>query len=246
MFHDAEQNRRHYDRVSESKTSLYFERFDTHLLKDRPLVASLLDKAFDAVFPERVGALLDVGCGTGFYFPLLSRHAESITGIDLSTAMLAEAEHLIAEENLSNCRVVAGSALDLPFADESMDVVHSWDFLHHLSNLPRGLAEIQRVLKPGGRYIAFEPNILNPSITWYHFRRRSEWRLFIQNQFSIPRQLRKDFDVCIKYDNTIISFLNERTLWIWKLANRITSLPCLGILSFRYVIECRKRSGPER
>jgi len=241
MFHDAEQNRRHYNKVSESKPALYYERFDTRLLNDRPLVASLLAEAFEAVFPERVGELLDVGCGTGFYFPLLSRHAESITGIDLSTAMLAEAEHLIAAENLSNCRVVAGSALDLPFADESIDVVHSWDFLHHLSNLSRGLAEIHRVLKPGGRYVAFEPNILNPSITWYHFRRRSEWRLFTQNQFSIPRKLRKDFDIRIKYDNTIISYLNERTLWIWKLANRVTALPGLGRLSFRYVIECRKR-----
>ena len=111
------------------------------------------------------------------------------------------------------------SALELPVESASIDVVHCWDFLHHVSDLQQTIREIVRVLKPGGRFIAIEPNLMNPSITWYHARRRSEWRLFTQNQFSLPSKLRDNFDLSVQYDNTIISFLNERTHWIWKAAN---------------------------
>ncbi len=241
MFHDLDENRDHYNRVLRAKPPLYFERFDTQLLKREPLVADLLETAFARMFPAKAGELLDLGCGTGFYFPLLSRHADSVTGVDVCVPMLQAAEQLIAQEELKNCRVLAASALELPFANGSMDVIHSWDLLHHLSDVPKAINEITRVLKPGGRYIAFEPNLMNPSITWYHLRRRSEWRLFLQNQFSVPRQLRREFDVTVRYDNTIISFLNQRTKWLWNAVDRFTSVPPLDHLRFRYVIDAIKQ-----
>ncbi|WP_197454219.1 class I SAM-dependent methyltransferase [Stieleria varia] len=242
MFHDLDENRRHYDRVSSDKRPLYFQRFDTQILDNNPIVAGLLTSAFQRMFPSPVGRLLDLGCGTGFYYPLLSRHAESVLGIDVSREMLDEAERLIADKQLTNCSVRECSALELDVADESIDVVHSWDFLHHVSDIPAALAEITRVLKPGGRFLAVEPNVINPSIAWYHMRRRSEWRLFLQNQFTLPRKIHRQFERTIRYDNTIISFLNERTHWIWKAANRLTSIKPFHLLSFRYMLDATKRS----
>ncbi len=240
MFHDLQQNRDHYGRVLQEKVPLYYERFDQDLLEKRPRVRELVSQAFDRLFPVEVGNLLDVGCGTGFYFPLLSQHAETITGVDVCVPMLEEAQELIKTHGLSNCQVREGSALELPFDDGSMDVVLSWDFLHHVADVPQTLAEISRVLKPGGRYVALEPNILNVSIAWYHLRRRSEWRLFVQNQFNIPRRLRSDFHVRVNYDNTIISFLDEKTWWLWKTIDRFTSIPPFHLLSFRYIMDCTK------
>ena len=248
MFHNQEENRQHYDQVSGEKRTLYFQRFDTQILDENPIVARLVTKAFDEMFPQSAGKapsagkLLDVGCGTGFYYPLLSQHAESVVGVDVSRAMLDEAEQLIERQQLTNCSVQECSALELPFEDASFDTVHCWDVLHHVSDVPKTLGEIDRVLKPGGRFIAVEPNLLNPSITWYHARRRSEWRLFTQNQFSLVRPLRKrDFDVSVRYDNTIISFLNERTEWLWKAVNTFTSVRPLHMMSFRYVMDAKKR-----
>lgn len=240
LFHNPNEARNHYGKVLQSKTPLYYERFDPRMLDKRPLVRDLVAKAFARLFPEKVGHLLDVGCGTGFYFPLLCEHAESVTGIDVSEPMLEKARELIREKELTNCRVQEGSALELPFDDHSIDAVHSWDFLHHVPDVSKAVSEISRVLRPGGRYVALEPNLLNPSITWYHLRRRSEWRLFRQNQFSIPRCLRRRFDVRVSYDNTIISFLDKRTWWLWRSADWVTSLPPLHLLSFRYVVDCRK------
>lgn len=244
MLHDLKQNRDHYGRVLEEKVPLYYERFDHDLLEKRPRVRELMTKAFAKLFPEKVENLLDVGCGTGFYFPLLRQHTGSITGVDVCLPMLDEAKQQISSHGLTNCHVIAGSALELPLKDESMDAVLSWDFLHHVPDVPRALSEITRVLKPGGRYIALEPNLMNVSITWYHLRRRSEWRLFLQNQFSIPRRLRRDFDVQVSYDNTIISFLDEKTWWLWKSIDRFTSIPPFHLLSFRYILECTKRETP--
>jgi SAM-dependent methyltransferase len=240
MFHNLQDNCSHYSKVLESKAPLYYERFDQNLLEKRPRVEFLIRRAFARLFPDKVGNLLDVGCGTGFYFPLLSEHAANITGVDVCAPMLDVARALIQEKGIANCQVRECSALQLPFETETMDVVLSWDFLHHVADVPRAIAEICRVLKPGGRYVALEPNILNPSITWYHFRRRSEWRIFSQNQFRIPRLLRKSFTVDVTYDNTIISFLDERTWRLWSLIDRVTSIPPFRQLSFRYILDCRK------
>jgi SAM-dependent methyltransferase len=241
LFHNQKEARDHYGKVLQTKAPLYYERFDRHILDERPLVRDLVARAFAKLFPQKVDNLLDLGCGTGLYFPLLKEHAESITGVDVCAPMLEEAQELIREKGLANCQVRECSALDLPFDDNTMDVVHSWDFLHHVPDVPKAVSEISRVLKPGGRYVALEPNILNPSITWYHLRRRSEWRLFRQNQFGIPRLFRGSFDVRVSYDNTIISFLDQRTWWLWKSIERLTSIPPFHLLSFRYILDCRKR-----
>lgn len=241
LFLNLDQIRGHYRDILQSKAPLYYERFDQHLLEKRPRVESLVRRAFATLFPVKVENLLDVGCGTGFYFPLLSEHAQSITGIDVCPPMLEEARALIREKGLANCHVLESSALELPFDNNTFDVVHSWDFLHHVPDVPQAVSEIRRVLKPNGRYVALEPNVLNPSIAWYHLRRRSEWRLFVQNQFRIPRLLRGDFAVRLRYDNTIISFLDERTWRLWTLIDRLTLLPPLHLVSFRYILDCRKR-----
>lgn len=241
MFHDQKENRLHYDGVSGEKRELYYQRFDAAILDQNPIVAGLLSSAFENLFPSRVGDLLDLGCGTGFYYPLLKRHADRITGVDVSREMLRDARQTILANGLEHCHVIESSAFDLPLKDQSFDVVHCWDFFHHVSNVGGTLSEITRVLKPNGRLILVEPNLINPSITWYHARRRSEWRLFLQNQFTLPRKLREDFEWEIRYDNTIISFLNSKTHWIWKAADRFTSVRPFHLMSFRYVIDATLR-----
>ena len=112
MFHDLQQNRDHYGRVLEEKVPLYYERFDQDLLEKRPRVRELVSKAFAKLFPEKVGNLLDVGCGTGFYFPLLSRHAETDhRGWMYACQCSTKHRQLISTHGLTNCQVREGSAL---------------------------------------------------------------------------------------------------------------------------------------
>ena len=241
-MYDLKQIGTHYRQVIEERTDEYYERFDPFILDKRPFVSELITKAFARNFPEKVPSLLDVGCGTCFYFPLLAKHAVKLTGVDLCIPMLDVAQELIDVKKLENCEVRQSSALELPFEDNTFDVVHSWDFLHHVPDVPKAISEIKRVLKPKGRYIAVEPNLINPSILWYHVRRKAEWGLLKQNQFSLPSILRgQGFDLKIRYDNTIISFLNPRTKWIWKTANAVTQIWPTKYGSFRYMMTCDKR-----
>uniref|UniRef100_A0AAU3IAF3 Methyltransferase domain-containing protein n=1 Tax=Streptomyces sp. NBC_01393 TaxID=2903851 RepID=A0AAU3IAF3_9ACTN len=100
------------------------------------------------VRPQNV---LDVGCGTG---ALLRRvgirfpNAE-LTGVDVSPSMVETARAKVPEG--LPVTFVHGAAEQLPFEDESFDLVVSTICFHHWRSRNEGLAEIQRVLKPGGR-----------------------------------------------------------------------------------------------
>ncbi|MCI0587432.1 MAG: class I SAM-dependent methyltransferase [Planctomycetes bacterium] len=245
LLYDIPEIQRHYRRILEDKPKEYYERFDPTMLERRPLVAALVDRVFARVFPKKVPLLLDVGCGTGFYYPLLAKYADRLVGVDVCVPMLDLAKELIRSKGLKNVEVRESSAFDLPFGEASVDGVLSFDFLHHAPGVPQAAAEIHRVLKPGGRYTAFEPNILNPSIAWYHLRRRNEWGLYARNRFTVPRIFRKRFaEVRLLPDNTIISYLSPRTLPIYNALTALTRIPPFHLLTFRYILSATKAAAP--
>jgi ubiquinone/menaquinone biosynthesis C-methylase UbiE len=102
-------------------------------------------------------SVLEVGCGTGeiaMRAKARSGPRGSVAGIDPSPEMIAVARQKAARANLDiDYRVASVEAL--PFADATFDVVLSSLMMHHLPEdlKPRALAEIRRVLKPGGRLL---------------------------------------------------------------------------------------------
>lgn len=99
---------------------------------------------------------LDFGCGIGGYDVALVRDlgAAQVTGIDIEAAVLARARKRAAAEGLAGrltfTQVTPGP---LPFADAAFDFAFSKDSIVHLSDKAAVLAELQRVLKPGGALI---------------------------------------------------------------------------------------------
>jgi 2-polyprenyl-6-hydroxyphenyl methylase/3-demethylubiquinone-9 3-methyltransferase len=93
--------------------------------------------------------VLDVGCGGGILTEELARLGYCVTGIDLAAGAIAAARRHAARSGLTvDYRV--GSAYDLDVPDESIDAAVASDVLEHLHDLPRAVAEIARVLRPGG------------------------------------------------------------------------------------------------
>jgi ubiquinone/menaquinone biosynthesis C-methylase UbiE len=90
--------------------------------------------------------VLEAGCGTGLILGRLAQHADSAWGVDLSPGMV----RLAKQRGLN---VVLGSVTDLPFADESFDLVCSFKVLAHVPNIGRAIAELARVTKPGGQMV---------------------------------------------------------------------------------------------
>lgn len=99
-------------------------------------------------------AVLDIACGTGIYTrPFAARVPRGrVVGLDLSRPMLASAVRRAARERLDNVGFVHASALDLPFPESRFAVVNCGAALHLFPDTRRALAEIHRVLEPGGRF----------------------------------------------------------------------------------------------
>jgi ubiquinone/menaquinone biosynthesis C-methylase UbiE len=115
-------------------------------------------------FLERVsrevgrGRALDLGCGTGAITVSLAERGFDVVGVDHSPDMLA-----IAEEKLDHSRgagnheLMTADVRELPFASDEFDCVTCQGLLHHLEDIRPCIAELTRVLKPGGFFYVSEP-----------------------------------------------------------------------------------------
>jgi demethylmenaquinone methyltransferase / 2-methoxy-6-polyprenyl-1,4-benzoquinol methylase len=95
--------------------------------------------------------VLDACCGTGDLAIAAARAGGKVTGLDFSEPMLAR-----AREKSPDIEWVTGDALALPFPDGSFDVATVGFGVRNRDDLERGLAELRRVLKPGGRLAILE------------------------------------------------------------------------------------------
>jgi ubiquinone/menaquinone biosynthesis C-methylase UbiE len=98
---------------------------------------------------------LDVGAGTGLLTLAAAPEVNHVTALDISSAMCAHLEAKLVSRQILNVDVLVGNATELPVADTSVDVVLSNYCLHHLRDAEKreALAEIRRVLRPGGRLV---------------------------------------------------------------------------------------------
>ncbi len=92
--------------------------------------------------------VLDLGCGTGFHLPRFAGEARSVVGVEPHPDLAAVAARRTSR--LANVEVRLGTAQELPLPDASVDVVHArWSYFFGPGCEP-GLAEVGRVLRPGG------------------------------------------------------------------------------------------------
>jgi demethylmenaquinone methyltransferase / 2-methoxy-6-polyprenyl-1,4-benzoquinol methylase len=115
--------------------------------------------------------VLDVGCGTGdLSVELFEKTGAQVTGIDFCRPMLE-----LAQVKAPHLRFVEGDALRLPFSDAAFDCVTVAFALRNLASVEQGLAELKRVLKPGGVVAVLEfsqPTVpgIRQLIRFYYWR----------------------------------------------------------------------------
>jgi ubiquinone/menaquinone biosynthesis C-methylase UbiE len=100
--------------------------------------------------------VLEVGCGSGAYTTFVARAVGpegQVAALDIQPAMLAQLERKLSQpayRDIQNVRLYEGSAYELPFDDATFDGVYMITVLPEIPDQGRALAEIKRVLKPGG------------------------------------------------------------------------------------------------
>lgn len=109
--------------------------------------------------PTPGSALVEIGCGPGTYARRLAgRHPElRVIGIDRSHHQVDLAIHETLGAGLENCYFEVGDAERLPLPNASVDAVVASRLLMVLGDPERAIAEVHRILRPGGRYFVAEP-----------------------------------------------------------------------------------------
>lgn len=99
--------------------------------------------------------VLDLACGEGYGSAMLAGHARTVVGADISEEAI---NHASSAYQGSNITFVRSDAAQLKFADDSFDVVISFETIEHLAEQEKMLAEIRRVLRAHGILIMSSPN----------------------------------------------------------------------------------------
>ena len=107
--------------------------------------------------------LLDAGCGTAPMISLLSEEYcdKKYTGIDLSPEMIKQAQ----KKDLPNCEFIVGDCENLPFEENTFDIVINSQSFHHYPNPQDFFNSVYKVLKPNGKLI-LRDNTANNIIVW--------------------------------------------------------------------------------
>lgn len=125
----------------------FFDEVERFRYATQPFMKEIV--GFDKFAGKKV---LEIGCGLGTDLLQFARGGALVTGVDLTPNSIELVKKRFGMENLSVDARVA-DAEDLPFEDDSFDVVYSFGVLHHTPDTQKAINEVHRVLKPGGKII---------------------------------------------------------------------------------------------
>lgn len=110
-----------------------------------------LDLLISLLAPTGAESLLDVACATGNTALALAPLVRQVTGLDITPQMEAEFQAQAQARGVTNATFVLGDVEQMPFPDASFDLVTCRRAAHHFPNIFQAVAEMARVLKPGGK-----------------------------------------------------------------------------------------------
>ncbi len=160
--------------------------------------------------------ILEIGCGAGGMLGPLGKYGR-VTGMDISQDYIQFCRSRGYE------RVLTGSGYELPFADDSFDLVALFDVIEHIPDDERVLSEVRRVLKPGGRIFL--------SVPAYQFLYSQNDRVAHHCRRYTARRLRKVMRAAglkprkVSYFNTFLFPLILPAILVLKLKEKLLGLP---------------------
>ena len=106
---------------------------------------------------ERGARVADLGCGSGVFTDLLRQRGYNSIGLDLSPKLIE-----LGRSKFPGIEFIEGDVEHLPFPAQSLDGILLSGIVHHLPDPARCASEAFRVLRPGGRFVAFDPESHEP------------------------------------------------------------------------------------
>ena len=113
-----------------------------------------IDRLVEFCEPAPHWRVLDVGTGPGIIAAAVKPGVARVIGVDLASEMVKQAVE--RHGHVEHLEFAAGNVEDLDFPDDTFDLVTARMMFHHVGDCPLGVAEVWRVLKPGGRFVLCE------------------------------------------------------------------------------------------
>jgi SAM-dependent methyltransferase len=139
--------------TSRSSKDQFNANADKYAISDVHRAGPSLPVLLQLAQPVQSDVSLDVATGTGHTALAVARFVSNTIGIDIAPKVLEQARRLAAEQAISNCAFMEGSAEEIPFGDAQFTLVTARHAPHHFRHLARFLLEVRRVLTPQGRFV---------------------------------------------------------------------------------------------
>lgn len=131
--------------------ALFTQRKDAYVTSQTHSNPAALQKILEWLTPSSEQTILDIATGGGQVAKTLAPYAKQVIATDLTPSMLASVRNSINEND--NILLVIADAEELPFLDDSMDIVTCRIAAHHFPRPEKFIQEVYRVLKPGGKWL---------------------------------------------------------------------------------------------
>lgn len=212
-----------YDDLIEGNVKRFIVGADKRYKSDSPLQVRFLDCYFDEVVKEHIqdsDVVLDFGCGSGIFSRRLSPLCKKVVGVDISNGFIG-----VARENSSdyfNVEYYHLTSTDRFFdvKNEAFDVVVCVDVIHHLERPEVQILNPINSLKKGGKFLIYEPNLLNPILFLMHLFDKNERGLLRLGTIDRYQKLLNQFALQINhvsYNGIVIGPANLSTWWMSKI-----------------------------
>lgn len=211
--------------TNDQKQREYFEKDQGFRTYEHPVVRAFAVQRLDYICTfldlKAVKSALDVGCGSGFSTYYMEKYISDVWAVDQSSRMLAQ--HPLK----SSDRLRVGDALNLPFANDSFDLVYGWEVLHHISEPSKAVAEMARVSR---RYVLVaEPNPVNFAQFLFALI-DSEHRWVLRYKLPYMHNLFESVNLRVEHSSSGgWVFPNKTPLWLLPLLQSIPYRSPLGI-----------------
>lgn len=157
----AEREAAHFDKLAEDENRAWW---GAHTPAAKYRYEERVNWMIKEIGPSAAKSVLEIGCADGVFTKTLAERLDrgcAIKGIDISVRQAALARQRCT--GISNVSFDVVDATDTRFTASSYDNIVGFACLHHL-NVEPALIEFRRLLKPGGKILFAEPNMLNPQI----------------------------------------------------------------------------------
>ena len=196
-------------------------------------------KIFKEVAVDKSERILDIGCGqgllTGYLYEKTNAH---IVGLDLSEKSVET-----AGKNNPDCEFRVGKVEDMPFEDNSFNIVIGNAILHHLEDPYEIIPQVKRVLKENGFFIAVEMNRINPLMFVLGVMKKTERKSLSFSQEKYTKALEKESFIVkkIPVNSYIYPFHGFPKGFMRKILVILEDIFELPLISTHYLIIARKK-----